>query len=160
MLLTIAAVGRLKDGPERDLYERYRARVDALARTSALGPLRLVEVAESRASSAAARREEEAVKLLAALGDAALLIRLDAAGRMVTSSAFATDLKRRREGGARAIALVIGGPDGHGDAVIDAAPETLSLGSMTLPHGLARVVLVEQLYRAATILIGHPYHRA
>jgi 23S rRNA (pseudouridine1915-N3)-methyltransferase len=160
MKITVAAVGRLKAGPERDLLERYRERFDALARTSGLGPIRVVEVPESKAVSAAVRCEEEAAKLRPSIGEDSVLIRLDATGRALTSAAFAADLGRRRDAGARHIVFVIGGPDGHGAAFRGKDLATLSLGAMTLPHGLARVVLAEQLYRAATILIGHPYHRA
>jgi 23S rRNA (pseudouridine1915-N3)-methyltransferase len=84
---------------------------------------------------------------------------LDATGRALSSEAFARFLAESRDGGAKEMAFLIGGPDGHGPAVLDAATLKLSLGPMTLPHGLARIVLAEQLYRASTILAGHPYHR-
>jgi 23S rRNA (pseudouridine1915-N3)-methyltransferase len=159
MKVIIAAVGKLKDGPERELFERYRKRFDALVRQSAMGPIKLMEVSESRAASAATRRDEEAIKLMAGLSERTIVVRLDVGGRPLDSAAFAGDLAHRRDDGGD-IAFLIGGPDGHGAAVIAAKGRPLSLGPMTLPHGIARVVLVEQLYRAATILIGHPYHRA
>lgn len=157
MRFAIAAVGRLKDGPERELLDRYRARLDALGRSHAFGPLAVTETAESRAAQAAARCDEEADRLLASVsGD---LIVMDERGRSLTSSAFAADLRKRRDSGTAAVTFLIGGPDGHGEAVRRRAALLLSLGPMTLPHGLARVVLVEQLYRAVTIAAGHPYHR-
>lgn len=158
MRLTIAAVGRLKDGPERELFQRYWTRLEALGRKHALGPLALVEIPESRASSAAARADDEAKKLVAAASG--LVVLLDERGKTPTSAAFAADLCRRRDGGAAAVTFLIGGADGHGAAARSAADATLALGALTLPHGLARVVLAEQLYRAATLIAGHPYHRA
>jgi 23S rRNA (pseudouridine1915-N3)-methyltransferase len=159
MRVSIAAVGRLKDGPERELFARYWERLEGLGRKHALGPLSLTEIAESRASSATARCNEEATKLVGGLGSGAL-VRLDAGGRQFSSEAFAADLRRMRDGGVPGVTFLLGGPDGHGDAVSTRPSSVLSLGLMTLPHGLARVVLVEQLYRAATLLAGHPYHRA
>jgi 23S rRNA (pseudouridine1915-N3)-methyltransferase len=103
--------------------------------------------------------DEEARRLLEVAAGARIVM-LDARGKGQTSEAFAAELRRARDGGVEAIAFLIGGADGHGEAVRAAASQTLSLGAMTLPHGLARVVLAEQLYRAATIIAGHPYHRA
>jgi 23S rRNA (pseudouridine1915-N3)-methyltransferase len=160
MRITIAAVGRLKAGPERDLYDRYAARLDALARTTALGPLKLAELPESRAGSAAARKTDEAARLLSKLPASCVVVVLDEHGRAMSSEAFAELLRTRRDSGAADVAFLIGGADGHGDAALGKADVKLSLGPMTLPHGLARIVLAEQLYRAATIVAGHPYHRA
>ena len=78
----------------------------------------------------------------------------------MSSTAFAALMRRHRDQGRQGLAFLIGGPDGHGADVLNKAELTLSLGAMTLTHGLARVVLAEQLYRAATIIIGHPYHRS
>lgn len=158
MRIVVAAIGRLKDGPERDLFQRYWSRLEALGRGHALAPLSLVEIAESRAAGADARRAEEAAKLVAAAVGHVVL--MDETGRAPTSRAFADDLRRRRDGGTAAVSFLIGGPDGHGDAARARAQATLALGALTLPHGLARVVLAEQLYRAATLIAGHPYHRA
>lgn len=159
MRLIIAAVGRLKDA-ECELYERYAKRFDAAGRALKLGPIELHEIAESRAATPELRKADEAERLLKAASGAEVRLVLDAKGRALTSEDLASLLAKQRDGGTQALALLIGGPDGHGDAALKAATMKVSLGAMTLPHGIARIVLAEQLYRAATILSGHPYHRA
>ena len=158
MRLTIAAVGRLKDGAERVLVARYLERLGA-AKSIGLGPAREREIAEARQSSAAERQADEAGRLLKQAGDADVIVALDERGKAMTSPAFAAWLGRHRDEGRRHAAFLIGGADGHGEAARAAAALTLSLGAMTLSHGLTRVILAEQLYRATTILAGHPYHR-
>jgi 23S rRNA (pseudouridine1915-N3)-methyltransferase len=160
MRLVIAAVGKLKEGAERDLLARYRERFEALGRKLGLSPVAWHEIPESRAQDVGRRREEEAAALLKLAREADYLIVLDERGKSLTSETFASTLAKVRDGGSKAAAILLGGPDGLSDAVRKAAALQLSLGAMTLPHGLARVVLAEQLYRAATILAGHPYHRA
>ncbi len=160
MRLSIVAVGRLKDGPERDLYLKYAKRIDEAGRAVALGPLTLSELPEARQASATQRRSDEAARIVAGAGAADFAVVLEAGGTSFGSEAFARFLAARRDEGLRTMAFLIGGPDGHGDQARRHARLTLSLGPMTLPHGLARIVLAEQLYRAATILAGHPYHRA
>lgn len=159
MRLILAAVGRLKDSGERELFERYRQRLDASGRSLALGPLRLVELPEARQSTSDQRKQDEAARLMKAAADTDVKVALDEHGKSLTSDAFAAWLRTRRDSGAASVAFLIGGPDGHGPAALESADLKLSLGPMTLPHGLARVVLAEQLYRAATIIAGHPYHR-
>ncbi len=105
------------------------------------------------------RKSDEANRLLKAAGDADIIVALDEGGTQMSSDVFARWIGRERDRGARHAGFLIGGPDGQGDALIAAATLTFSLGQMTLPHGLARAVLAEQLYRATTILLGHPYHR-
>ncbi len=160
MRLAILAVGRLKDGPERTLYLTYAKRLDEAGRALALGPLTLAELPEGRAQTAPQRREDEAHRLLERAHDASVTVALDGGGKALSSEAFARWLGAQRDDGARGAAFLIGGPDGHGAEVLKTAQLKLSLGPMTLPHGLARIVLAEQLYRATTILAGHPYHRA
>lgn len=160
MRIMLAAVGRLKDAEEREIVARYQKRFDQTGRSLGLGPLEIVDLPESRASEATARKDDEAVRLLKLAANAEWKIALDERGQSLSSEAFAKLIAQRRDGGVKAAAFLIGGPDGHGKAALAAAPTKLSLGAMTLPHGLARVVLTEQLYRAATILAGHPYHRA
>lgn len=159
MRIIIAAVGRLKERAERELVERYLKRL-AGARAIGLGPVRIAELMEGRQQTALARQENEAARLLHAVQTADMRVTLDEKGKMLSSEAFARMLAQQRDDGVSNLAFLVGGPDGHGKAALDAASLTLSLGPLTLPHGLARVVLVEQLYRAITILSGHPYHRA
>lgn len=160
MQVVLAAVGRLKDGGERDLYERYAGRFDALGRGMGMGPLKLKELPESRLATADLRKSDEADRLLKAAEPSEVRIVLDEHGKTLSSEAFAGWLRQKRDGGAKSLAILIGGPDGHGPAALDSATLRLSLGAMTLPHGLARVIVAEQLYRALTILAGHPYHRS
>lgn len=160
MRLILAAVGRLKDGGERDLYARYAERFDAQGRAVSLGPLKLSELPESRAQTSDLRKQDEAERLLKSCADATVHAVLHERGKLLSSEDFAKWLARQRDAGTKTLAFLIGGPDGHGPAALTGAALQLSLGPMTLPHGLARVVLSEQLYRAATILAGHPYHRA
>jgi 23S rRNA (pseudouridine1915-N3)-methyltransferase len=155
----IVSVGRLKDA-ERELVERYVERFDAAGRAVKLGPLQISEIVESRAATAELRKADEAQRLLKAAAGADVTVALDEGGRALSSRTFASLLAKERDGGARMMALLVGGPDGHGAGALAAARLRLSLGALTLPHGLARIVLAEQLYRAATILSGHPYHRA
>lgn len=160
MRIVIAAVGRLKDGPERTLFARYADRIDNAGKGVALGPLEHVEINEARHASADSRRTDEGQRLAAKTAAAGCIAVLDEGGKAMTSAAFAAWLQTLRDDGLASVAFLIGGPDGHGAAAREQARLTLSLGPMTLPHGLARVVLAEQIYRAQTILAGHPYHRA
>jgi 23S rRNA (pseudouridine1915-N3)-methyltransferase len=159
MRLIVAAVGRLKDGAERELLERYRNRFGELGKRLGLNPVTWHELSESRGATAAKRCAEEGAALLKLARDADSIIALDERGKTMTSRAFAQLLGKIRDGGAGTLAILVGGPDGLAPDVREAAHAKLSLGAMTLPHGLARIVLAEQLYRAATILAGHPYHR-
>jgi 23S rRNA (pseudouridine1915-N3)-methyltransferase len=158
MRVEILAVGRLKDEAEAAIVARYHKRFDQTGRTCGLGPLSISEFPESRATVAAERKADEAGRLLKAAGPASLLV-LEVSGRPLTSEAFAAHLRTLADAATKSCAFLIGGPDGHGPAVLAAPGLKVSLGALTLPHGLARVVLAEQLYRAATILTGHPYHR-
>lgn len=158
MRIVVAAVGRLKDGAERDLAERYCGLAAGLGRRIRIGPVEVVELSESRRGGIDERRHEEARRLLDAAGPG-LIVALHERGRALDSAAFAALLRASREEAHPRIAFLVGGPDGHGPDALAAARLTLSLGAMTLPHGLARIVLLEQIYRAITILAGHPYHR-
>jgi 23S rRNA (pseudouridine1915-N3)-methyltransferase len=160
MRLLIAAVGRLKQGLERDLFAHYLKRAEAIGRKQGLGPLDLIERPESRKPTASLRSAAEAEALLAKLGSSPKLICLDPTGTQLSSEAFARAIGKFRDQGTQALAFLIGGADGLGAEALAKADMRLSLGPMILPHGLARIVLAEQLYRAATILAGHPYHRS
>ncbi|MGE5266603.1 MAG: 23S rRNA (pseudouridine(1915)-N(3))-methyltransferase RlmH [Deltaproteobacteria bacterium] len=158
MRVAILAIGRLKDDAEASIVARYTKRFDQTGRPAGLGPLSVSELPESRAATAAERKADEASRLLKAAGPAALVV-LEVSGRSMASEDFAAHFRKLADEGAKACAILIGGPDGHGPAVLETPSLKLSLGAFTLPHGLARVVIAEQLYRAATILTGHPYHR-
>jgi 23S rRNA (pseudouridine1915-N3)-methyltransferase len=157
MRIVICAVGRARPGPQRDLFEDYAGRIAA---TRLLGSVDLREVEERKPLSAAELKQREAELLRAALPKQATVVALDARGQSLTSEAFAAKLAKWRENGAGDLAFVIGGADGLDAALVKQANFVLSLGAMTWPHMLVRVMLAEQLYRAATILQGHPYHRA
>ncbi len=160
MRLVVAAVGQMKAGPERELFARYAERATAGGKALGLGPLSVRECAESRARRAEDRKAEEARALLAALEAGGRAIALDETGRTIASTQFAALVQRLRDDGARALTFFIGGADGLDPSVRASSEAVLSFGAMTLPHQLVRVVLAEQIYRATTILAGHPYHRA
>jgi 23S rRNA (pseudouridine1915-N3)-methyltransferase len=158
MQMTIAAIGRMKAGPERELAERYIDRVNKTGRRLGLS-LAVREFPESRAGSAVTRKEQEAAALLTALPPGAVLVALDESGKNLDSRAFAGQLSRWRDDGTADLAFAIGGADGLAPAVLQAAALRLALGAMTWPHQMVRLMLAEQAYRAVTILTGHPYHR-
>ncbi|TXL78218.1 23S rRNA (pseudouridine(1915)-N(3))-methyltransferase RlmH [Vineibacter terrae] len=152
MRLTLAAVGRLKAGPEKMLYDSYAQRM--------AWPLALREVEERRKLPAAERMAREADLLLAACPADAALVALDRRGKVLDSDGFARWVGTRRDTGAGDLAFLIGGAEGHPEALLKRCALVLSFGPMTFPHMLARILLIEQLYRAQQILAGHPYHRA
>jgi 23S rRNA (pseudouridine1915-N3)-methyltransferase len=156
----LVAVGRLKAGPERDLAGRYAERFEASGRALGLTGPTIREIAESQARDAPGRKAQEAALILAALPDDAPAVRLDERGDAISSAEFADLVRNARDSGRRDLCFVIGGADGIGEAVAARATRAIGFGRMTMPHQLARVLLLEQLYRAATLLSGHPYHRA
>jgi 23S rRNA (pseudouridine1915-N3)-methyltransferase len=158
--LHLSAIGRLRSGPEQELAADYLDRASKLGRRAGFASIAVHEFAESRAASAVVRRKDEAARLLAAPPAGAFLIALDEEGRELSSSGLAEELRRRRDAGVADLSFLIGGPDGHDPGIADKAQLTLSLGPMTWPHRLVRVMLAEQIYRSVTILINHPYHRA
>ncbi|MBD9374531.1 23S rRNA (pseudouridine(1915)-N(3))-methyltransferase RlmH [Rhizobium sp. ARZ01] len=160
MRIGLFAVGRLKAGPERDLAARYFDRFAKSGPPIGLEFGKLVEVAESRASNPETRKREEAALLEKALPADAVLILLDERGKALGSEDFAGLIGRWRDSGKRDLMVAIGGADGLDPALHARADATLCLGKMTWPHQLVRILIAEQLYRATTILSGHPYHRA
>ncbi|MEM9049464.1 MAG: 23S rRNA (pseudouridine(1915)-N(3))-methyltransferase RlmH [Pseudomonadota bacterium] len=156
MRITICAVGRLRGAPEATLVTDYLDRFGRAGRALGLGPARLVEIEERKMAGAAA----EAQHMRRLLPDAARICALDEHGTPLNSPSFATLLGSWRDQGLREAAFLIGGADGLDPALRGAADMVLSLGPMVWPHRLARVMLAEQIYRAATILAGSPYHRA
>ncbi|MEI6099623.1 MAG: 23S rRNA (pseudouridine(1915)-N(3))-methyltransferase RlmH [Alphaproteobacteria bacterium] len=155
MRLHVCAVGRLRAGPERVLTDDYYARLDRTGRPLGLGPVAEHEVEDKKGGGIAA----EAELLTRAIPAGALMVALDERGRVMTSPEFAGLLAQWRDGGRQDLALVIGGADGIDSALRDRAEASVSFGAMVWPHMLVRVMLAEQLYRAATILAGGPYHR-
>tara|TARA_R110000751_G_scaffold24595_18_gene67694 strand:- start:1591 stop:2061 length:471 start_codon:yes stop_codon:yes gene_type:complete len=152
----LVAVGRARGGPEAALVQDWLTRFDRAARPLGFGPARLLEVEDRKGRGSQAEGE----LILAALPDGAVLVALDERGRELTSPDFADRLADWRDQGRRDLVLAIGGADGHSDAVRARADLLLSFGKMVWPHMLARAMAAEQIYRAATILAGSPYHRA
>jgi 23S rRNA (pseudouridine1915-N3)-methyltransferase len=158
MRIQLAAIGRMKQGPERELVSRYLDRAIATGKPLGLSGFEVTELAESRASSAPSRRSEEAKALRAALPDG-VVVTLDERGKSLGSEALANQIARWRDDGKPAVSFVIGGADGLDPGLAGAADMTLSFSPLTWPHQLVRIMLAEQLYRTTTILSGHPYHR-
>ena len=159
MRVVIAAVGRLKQGPERELAERYRKRIAQAGRSAGVREIEIVEVKESRAQATEKRVIEESIALANLIPDDAVVVILDEHGESHGSAAFAGLLQRWQQDGRTAM-FIVGGPDGLTAALRDKADLTLAFGNATWPHQLVRIMLLEQVYRAVTILSGHPYHRA
>jgi 23S rRNA (pseudouridine1915-N3)-methyltransferase len=157
--LALVCVGKLKVGPERLLFDRYFERLEEGARGAGLKGVDLREIGESRARQAEERRAEEGAAILAAVPKGGALVLLDERGKSATSEELAADIGRARDASRPAYAVAIGGPDGLDPSLHAAAHRIVSFGSMTWPHQLMRVMTGEQLYRAMTILAGHPYHR-
>jgi 23S rRNA (pseudouridine1915-N3)-methyltransferase len=160
MRLAIIAVGRLKRGPERELVERYRERFDEIGRKLGFRGLEIQEIPEGRARDPKSRIAGEAVAILAAIPPRSILVALDERGDNVDSDALAGHLARWRDDQIAASIFIIGGADGLSPELRRMAKLRVAFGSATWPHQMVRVMLLEQLYRAATILAGHPYHRA
>lgn len=156
MRVHLCAVGRLRSGPERALVDDYLSRFDRTGRPLGLGPATEHEVEDKKGGG----MEAEAALLARAVPQGAVLAVLDERGAALSSPEFAERLARFRDAGRQDMAFVIGGADGIAPALRDRAELSLSLGRMVWPHMLARVMLAEQLYRAAAILAGTPYHRA
>ncbi|MFT7105721.1 MAG: 23S rRNA (pseudouridine1915-N3)-methyltransferase [Yoonia sp.] len=148
-------MGRLRSGPERDLYNDYLTRFDRTGRALALGPAELIEVEDKKGGG----KPAEAALLQRAIPDGALVCTMDESGRVMPSPDFARLLATWRDQGRQDVSFVIGGADGIDSGLRDSADASLSFGKMVWPHMLVRVMLAEQLYRAASILSGGPYHR-
>jgi len=159
MRLVVAAIGRLKTGPERELAERYRERASKFGRGVGLHPLDIIEINESSARRAQDRLTQEGNALGALMAGNVVRVALDGEGQPVTSDAFADRLARWRDSGRGAAYFLIGGADGLAGDLKQRADLVLSFGAATWPHQLVRIMLLEQLYRAITVLTGHPYHR-
>lgn len=159
MRIMVIAVGRLKQGPERELADRYATRFDDAGRKLGFRGLEVRELPESRARDTATRIAEEAAAIAALMPEKSVLVALDEHGESIDSSAFARHLGRWRDESIANTIFVIGGADGLSPELQRKAKLRLAFGKATWPHQLVRVLLLEQIYRAATILAGHPYHR-
>ena len=148
----------MKQGPERELVARYLERAAASGKALGLTGFSVTEVAESR-SSGAARKADEAKAITAHLAENVQTVLLDSHGHSQSSEQFSANLARWRDDGKAAVSFVIGGADGLDPEFLKRADLTLSFSPLTWPHQLVRIMLAEQLYRATTILSGHPYHR-
>jgi len=155
MRIHICAVGRLRAGPERTLIDDYLKRFDRTGRAMGLGPAKIHEVEDKKGGGMSA----EAALLERALPKGAVLCTMDERGTVMTSPEFARQLAKWRDAGRSDLAFVIGGADGIDPSLRSRADFSLSFGKMVWPHMLARAMLTEQLYRAASILGGSPYHR-
>ena len=155
MRVSICAVGRLRAGPEKSLIDDYLTRFDRTGRALGLGPACVIEVEDKKNAGMGA----EAVLLRKALPKGAVICTLDERGRTLSSPDFADKLAGWRDAGRQDLALIIGGADGIDADLRAEADFSISFGAMVWPHMLVRVMLAEQLYRAATILAGSPYHR-
>jgi 23S rRNA (pseudouridine1915-N3)-methyltransferase len=159
MRIVVAAVGRLKPGPDRELAERYRDRAMKAGRALGLRGPEIIEVKESKARETERRTTEETIALTATLPDGAIKVVLDSRGQNAPSDSFAQRIRGWRDGGGQAVGFIIGGADGLASGLLDDADMILAFGSATWPHQLVRIMLMEQIYRMTTILSGHPYHR-
>ena len=153
MRITIAAVGRMRAGPERNHFEHYVGRIKTW-------PIALREIEIRRPLPADKKRDAEGKALAEALPAEAIIVALDEAGRQFGSQGFAERMAGWRDDGVGQLAFVIGGADGLTPALRDSSHQLMSLGAYTWPHMLVRTMLAEQIYRAQQILSGHPYHRA
>ena len=159
MRISLFAVGKLKAGPEKELAERYFDRFAKAGPAIGFELGKLTEITESRAGNPDTRKREEGGSLEKLLSDGAQLVILDERGKSLASPDFADLLGNIRDAGKRELIIAIGGPDGHDPQIAARADHMLSFGKMTWPHQMVRFMLAEQLYRAVTILSGHPYHR-
>jgi 23S rRNA (pseudouridine1915-N3)-methyltransferase len=160
MRIIVAAVGRLKQGPEQDLAERYRKRAADAGRGIGFRGVEIIEIRESKARETEKRIIEEAIALTTVIPEGAVIVALDERGETLNSVDLTDRIKRWRDAGRPTAVFVIGGADGLAGSIRDRADLKLAFGAATWPHQLVRIMLLEQVYRSATLLAGHPYHRA
>jgi 23S rRNA (pseudouridine1915-N3)-methyltransferase len=157
--ITIAAIGRLKTGPEKLMADDYQKRIATLGRQAGITALKIGEWAESQAQSAKQRMEEEAQILWSATPQNAVTLALDERGKSHSSEQFSEKLRKYADQGVSELVFMIGGPDGHDLKTREKASDLIALGPMVWPHRLVRIMLLEQIYRSVTIMVNHPYHR-
>lgn len=151
MRITVAAIGKIKNGPEKSLIDEYCKRLP--------WSVSFRELEAKKGVTGAKLQELEGELLLNAIPSGSKVIVLDERGKHYSSSRFSKVFSDWQQDGYSDVSFLIGGADGHGNDVRNRADILLSLGGMTWPHMLARAMLSEQLYRAWTITAGHPYHR-
>lgn len=159
MKISLLAVGRMKNGPEKMLADDYLTRASGLGRKAGITQLKVTETGESQAATAQLRMAEEAQFFTRSAAPASFMVLLDERGKQIASTGLADLLQRQADSGTPDLCFLIGGPDGIDPSLKERAGLLLSLGVMTWPHRLARVMLLEQIYRAVTIMVNHPYHR-
>jgi len=159
MRVVIIAIGRLKQGPERELAETYRKRAQTIGRGLGMREIEIIEIRESRAADTERRRVEESIAIANVIPERAMIVMLDEHGESLDSAAFTAVLREWRAEDRPAVCFVIGGADGLAASLRERAKLRLAFGAATWPHQLVRIMLLEQLYRACSILAGHPYHR-
>jgi 23S rRNA (pseudouridine1915-N3)-methyltransferase len=160
MRIVIVAVGRLKQGPERELAERYRKRAVEMARRVGVTAFDVIEIKESRARDPARRMLEESIAIANIIPGDGVIVILDERGESLSSAVFAGRLAAWRSQNSPAVAFVVGGDDGLTPSLREKSKLAIGFGAATWPHQLARIMLLEQIYRAVTMLAGHPYHRS
>ncbi len=160
MRLHLACIGKLKSGPERALVEDYRERVSVAGRQLGFTAFAVHEHAESRKSTIDLRNAEEAQDLWKHADASATTIAFDERGKDLSSAEFAGLIQNAASQQMKTIVFMIGGPDGHSPDTRTRANHVVALGKLTWPHRLVRIMIMEQIYRAFTILSGHPYHRS
>ncbi len=160
MRLQVLGIGKLKAGPEKTLCLDYQARLEGLGRKAGITRLMVADFSESQGQTASQRQAEEAKLLAAAVAPKAFTLVLDERGKPFTSEGFSHLLQRHLDHGTQDLAFLIGGPDGHGAETRKQAGQLIALSAMTWPHRLVRIMLLEQIYRAVTIMVNHPYHRS
>ncbi len=148
--IEIIAIARMKKGPYADLAEEYRKRIR--------WPLEIREI-DARPSSPEQAQTEEEQKILKHLKEGAIKIALDERGETLSSAEFAKSMGGYRDGDVGTLQFIIGGADGLTPRIKSQTQKQISFGRQTWPHLLARIMLLEQIYRAQQILSGHPYHR-
>ena len=155
----MAAIGKLKSGPEKMLAHDYASRIETMGRKAGINSLKITDFSESQSQTPSQRMTEEAAILWAALPPSAHVIALDERGPSHSSEVLASRIGKLADQGVNDLAFLIGGADGHAPETRKKANELLSFGAMTWPHRLVRIMLFEQIYRSVTILLNHPYHR-
>ena len=155
MKIHLCVVGKLRNGPEKNLIDDYLNRFEKIGRSYGLGPVSINEVEDKKNGG----MSNEAILLQRIIPKGAVIIALDERGEVVSSPNFSEKLITYVNNNVSDLAIIIGGADGIDSKLREKANFNISFGKMVWPHALVRVMIAEQLYRAASILAGSPYHR-